>query len=273
MNTKWSDDLCEYYKVDEETALELGTRSSGRKPNLPGSATCEPVSEMTYEDIWAIRERNDTESVFQFYRDQGAWATFRQCVRHKDMVHYHMNVLSSLFGICKMREAFHICEYGCGVAPFMNTLLNFLKPESSKLRISISDVKDCEHFKFAEWRLDRKIKDKNLDVDLNPKPITHNSLPKYDDKLDLVLVFEVLEHVPSPISIIKNIHDQLNDGGIVVENFIKHDDDDHHADDSDLDSAAEEREGFYKFLNDNFHRVMGNSPEESPNETRAWRKK
>tara|TARA_R110002060_G_scaffold37600_4_gene48723 strand:+ start:167 stop:985 length:819 start_codon:yes stop_codon:yes gene_type:complete len=271
--TKWCDDLCEYYNVDEETALRLGTRSSGRKPELPGSETCEPVSEMTYEDIWAIRERNDTESVFQFYRDQGAWATFRQCVRHKDMIHYHMNVISMLLKICKLREGFHICEYGCGVAPFMSTFLNFLKSESSRARISISDVENCEHFKFAEWRLSKKIKDSELDIELNIKPITHNSLPAYDDGLDLVLIFEVLEHVPSPISTIKNIYEQLNDGGIIVENFIKHDDDDHHSDDSDLASAADERDGYYEFLNKNFQQVMGNRLEESPNETRAWRKK
>ena len=49
---EWYTDLCEYYKVSPEEADDLGTRKKGRKPNLPGSATCEPVSGLTFEEIW-----------------------------------------------------------------------------------------------------------------------------------------------------------------------------------------------------------------------------
>ena len=82
----WHYHLCEYYGVTPEKALELGTRSTGRKPDLPGSTTTQAVSGMTYEDIWESRERKSIEDVFQFYKDQGAWSTFRQCVRHKDLI-------------------------------------------------------------------------------------------------------------------------------------------------------------------------------------------
>jgi len=30
----WHDDLCEYYLVSPEDAIELGVRKTGRKPNL-----------------------------------------------------------------------------------------------------------------------------------------------------------------------------------------------------------------------------------------------
>mgnify|MGYP003663312756 CR=1 FL=1 len=43
-DSQWYDYLCEYYDVSPDEALELGTRSDGRKPNLPGSRTCEPIS-------------------------------------------------------------------------------------------------------------------------------------------------------------------------------------------------------------------------------------
>tara|TARA_Y100001963_G_scaffold160229_1_gene269255 strand:+ start:11140 stop:11961 length:822 start_codon:yes stop_codon:yes gene_type:complete len=266
-------DICEYYNVDEETAIKLGTRSTGRKPSLPGSATCESVSGMTYEDIWSIRDRDDTESIFQFYRDQGAWSTFRQCVRHKDMTEFHINFLSSIFNSVEMRENFHICEYGCGIAPFLNTLVTFLDPRSSKIRLSITDVENCEHFNFAKWRLRKKIEENNLPLELNLKPVTPASLPAYDDLLDLVLIFEVMEHVPSPLNTIKNIHSQLNNNGIVVENFIKHEHSDDDDDGPDLASAAKERDVYYSFLSDNFELIGGPTLTESQDGTRIWRKK
>ena len=205
----WYDDLCEYYSVDPETALKLGTRSSGRKPTLPGSKTCDPVSGMTFEDIWEMKDRKDNESIFQFYRDQGAWSAFRQCVRHKDMSMFHINLLSTTIKHSNPMPGFHICEYGCGVAPFLNTFVEYLRQDSSQATISISDVENCEHFKFAEWRLKKKIEKREIDVLLNVKPIKPNSLPTYDSKLDLVLIFEVLEHVPSPVETIKNLFNQL----------------------------------------------------------------
>jgi len=268
----WYDDLCEYYSVEPEVALKLGTRSSGRKPDLPGSRTCEPVSGMTFEDIWEMKDRSTIENVFQFYIDQGAWSSFRQCVRHSEIPNYHVNILSSLLSACKMRKGFHICEYGCGVAPFVNALVENLKESSEKIRISITDIDGCEHFKFAEWRLNKKISKGNLPIDLDVKPVTHDLLPTYSDKIDLALIFEVLEHVPSPVETIKNIHRQLIDGGLVVENFIKHPEEEIHDDGPDLVSAARERDQYYEFLFKNFKLIGGQSLSENQDGTRIWRK-
>jgi len=271
---KWSDDLCEYYGVDEETALRLGTRASGRKPDLPGSKTCKPVSNMTFEDIWETNERNDNQSIFQFYIDQGAWSSFRQCVRHKDMSQFHLNLLSSIMSSSNPRVGYHICEYGCGVSPFLNTFVTYITQDSSSSRISITDVDGCEHLKFAEWRLKKKIEKRNLPITLDVKPVMHNKLPKYDDKIDLALIFEVLEHVPSPVATIKNLYDQLNDNGAIVENFIKHPPRDDDEDDGpDLLSAANERDEYYKFLIEKFEFVGGESLKDNQNGTRIWRKK
>ena len=62
MNFEWLSYLCEYYGVSEGEAIKLGSRSPGRKPSLPASKTCNAVSNMTYEDIWALKERK-TEKV------------------------------------------------------------------------------------------------------------------------------------------------------------------------------------------------------------------
>ena len=65
MQFEWLNYLCEYYNVSEEEAIKLGTRANGRKPSLPGSKTCEPVSNMTMEDIWALKERKTEKDIFR----------------------------------------------------------------------------------------------------------------------------------------------------------------------------------------------------------------
>ena len=266
LNNDWCGDLCEYYDVDTETALQLGTRATGRKPSLPGSLTCDPVSNMTFEDIWASKPRKTVEEIFQFQRDMGAWSTFRQCVRHRDFTQLHTNVLSPF-----IKDGAHICEYGCGVAPFMKTLLNSMSHISPSIKISLSDVEGCEHLHFAKWRLGKQIEKNNLNVELDVCPVAPNSLPNYSSKLDVVIIFEVLEHVFSPIETVQNLYEQMNDDAIFVENFIKHEDGEHG--DGDLETAAQERPIYYKFLQENFTLIGGSQEEVSPNETRIWRKK
>lgn len=263
---EWYKYLCEYYNVTPYESLELGTRKTGRKPNLPGSATCSPVSEKTFEDIWALKDRESEQEIFDFYKDQGSWSAFRQCVRHKDMANLHIDLLSKTI---KNNSTF--CEYGCGVAPFTYTLLQVVDPEVN-LNVYISDV-ECEHFTFGEWRLKRLIEDRNLkNITLEAKPVLPNSLPTYDKKIDTLFIFEVLEHVPSPMSTIKNITNSLNVDGLLCENFIKHQHVENDLPGADLKSAAQEREEYYNFLKQNFILLTGNDSEENPNQTRVWRK-
>ncbi|MEC8306904.1 MAG: hypothetical protein VXZ72_03530 [Chlamydiota bacterium] len=269
----WHYHLCEYYGVTPEKALELGTRSTGRKPDLPGSTTTQAVSGMTYEDIWESRERKSIEDVFQFYKDQGAWSTFRQCVRHKDLIELHINLLTQTVALGS-----HVCEYGSGVAPYMNTLLQAI-PDNSKLDVSIVDV-DCEHFTFGQWRLNDIKEKRGLEnVSINAHPAQIDSLPTFHKPLDTVFLFEVVEHTPDPVAVITNLHAQMNDGACLVENFILANDvlEAPEFDGPDLRSAALLRDDYLAFIKDNFVLLTGEDPEESfrnnPSATRAWRKK
>ena len=263
----WYQDLCEYYDVTPEQALVLGTRSSGRKPDLPGSATCDPVSEMTHEDIWESRERNSLQDVFDFYKDQGAWSAFRQCVRHKDLVELHLNFTAPFIGAHD-----HVCEYGSGAAPYMNTLLQAIDPNAA-LDISIADV-DCEHFTFAQWRLNKLKSDRNMqNVNIHAHEVVVDALPKFHRNLDLVTIFEVLEHTPDPVAVIKNLHGQMNDECILVENFILAPDvlAGEEFEGPDLKSAALMRDDYLSFVSDNFDLIADQGG--NPNATRIWRKK
>lgn len=263
----WYDDLCEYYNVTPDVALELGTRKPNRKPNLPSSPTTHAVNNLTFEEIWASKPRDNEKQIFEFYKDQGAWSSFRQVVRHKDMTSTHVDFLSKTI---KKNSVF--CEYGCGVAPFTYTLLENIDV-SEKLSIYISDV-ESEHFTFGVWRLNKLIKSRNLNnVTFKSVVVEPNSLPQYPEKLDTVFIFEVLEHVPSPVSTLENLSLQMNTDGFFCENFIKHSHDPNELPGPDLDSAAEQRDDYYKNLLNNFELLMGGNPHTRPNETRIWKKK
>lgn len=275
MEFEWYTHLCEYYNVTKEEALELGTRSTGRKPNLPGSITCSPVSEKTFEDIWDEKERKDTQSIFDFYKDQGAWSAFRQCVRHKDNERLHLSVLNTLMSDQIIKNG-HICEYGCGVAPFITTMLKYIDSNLDfPINLTLVDV-DCEHFNFAKYRLNDIKEKRNLkNVNLNFQTVTPEKLPDFSDrKLTAALCFEVLEHVPSPVETAKNMFDNMIEDGIYVENFIKHGDDDPD-DGPDLATARKERNKYYNILSDEFTMLFPSYEESNrnPNCTRVWKKK
>jgi hypothetical protein len=272
---QWYTDLCEYYGVTPEKALELGSRSEGRKPDLPGSKTCQPVSGMTFEDIWALEKRDSVESVYKFYKDQGAWSSFRQCVRHKDMEKLHMSFFQTLSSANVFTDGYHICEYGAGVAPFTMSLLKYVDDKTAKkldFKITIADL-DCEHFDFAKYRLN-SIKEKRemKNLELVFKTITPAGPPEFDSTIDAVICFEVLEHVPSPVDVLMNFKNNMKYGSYYFENFIKHDHDEKQDHSPDLDSARNEREAYYKTLNDHYDLVYPDkeTSDKNPNVTRIW---
>lgn len=264
--------LCEYYNVTIQDAIELSTRKTGRKPNLPGSKTCDAVSGMNLEEIWDLEKRESEQSIFKFYKDQGAWSAFRQCMRLSQSVaayqNYLLNVLERLDTQFKIGRTVSICEYGCGSAPYSFLLLNILKPEI-KINLYISDV-DCEHLNFGEWRLNQIKESRKLDnLKIIKKIVEPNCLPTYEDKLDAVFIFEVLEHVPSPISTSKNLIDQMNKSGLFLENFVKHEDE---KGGPDLPSAKKERSDLLDYLGKNLNLFIGEPEKKSPNGTRIWMK-
>lgn len=274
---EWYTHLCDYYSVTVEEALKLGTRSSGRKPSLPGSKTCLSVFDKTFEDIWEAKERKTVQDVFDFYKDQGAWSAFRQCVRHKDLEQLHIGYLNFLVQNNSIKHGGHICEYGAGVAPFVTTLLKHLNGEESKnfnLKITIVDV-DCEHLNFARYRLNKIKQDKNLEgIDLKFITVEPERLPQFDQKLDALFCFEVLEHVPSPVNVIENIRTSMSPGGYYIENFIKHENLDDDDDGPDLVSARKERTKYYEIVNEYYNLINPSKEvsESNPSVTRIWQR-
>ena len=142
----WYSDLCEYYNVDPAEAILLSERKTGRRPDFPGSATCEPLSGMNWEELWDCKPRETLQQKMEFYNEIGAWQSFRQCNYRKDFPFaYFYN------GFTRVGD--HILEYGAGVCPFANAYLG--ATENSYYKYSFVEV-ECEHYRFGKWRLGKK---------------------------------------------------------------------------------------------------------------------
>lgn len=248
----WYDDLCEYYGVTKDQAIQLSTRSKGRKPDLPGSATCKPVSGMTFEELWDMKPRETMQQKMDFYKDIGAWQAFRQCNYNKDIEQRYSKLLKNI------PDEGTICEYGCGIAPILNCIVDKRGPDIP-LKIHLVDVPG-EHLEFALWRLSKKAP--KLKILCHDDISEDVPIPDFGTTVfDFVTVMDVLEHVPNPLQIVENITDHMGPDGILVENWIRG----HHADRENLREAEAERDFCMAYISENYVKIFNEG-------YRMWRK-
>lgn len=234
----WHADLCRWFHVTPRQVAELGTRRAGRRPDLPGSPTCQPVSGKTWEDIWASRPRDSDGAIMAFYREIGAWSAFRQVVRHR--------FRSWSFVARQMPRNGVLVEWGAGVAPVSFWLATHPWQVGGEPTFVLADV-DSEHYTFGRWRLaeaDGEAIELFVEAD---KPLP--SLPP----ADVVCVLETLEHLPSPLRVIEHLGAAVKPGGVLFEDFFLHD----RPSGADLPQATKERGQVYSYLSAAFTREAG----------------
>jgi len=241
----WYQDLCEYYNVTSEEVLVLSERKKGRTPSFPGSKTCDPVSGKTWEELWHDKPRETLAQKMEFYKDIGAWQSFRQCNYRKEFP-YHIFYNN----FCDPGSS--ILEYGAGVCPMVNCLID-QTGDNHPFKFTMVEVAS-EHFEFGKWRLQKKAPktEFNFIEATADKPI-----PEFTRNFDFVCIMDVLEHLPNPHEVIKNIYNHLNDGAVIVETWVHQGDDG--PGEADLPEAEAEREITTKFISDNFNLIGGDN--------------
>jgi len=236
----WYDDLCEYYNVEPDIAIELSTRKTGRRPTFPASDTCKEIWGMNWEEIWDSKPRETLEEKMSFYEDIGSWQSFRQCSYRKDFP--YQAIYSAFF-----RPGDHILEYGAGVCPLAASIINQVG-DDHQFEFTFVEV-PCEHYRFGQWRLKKKT---SFRTKLNFLLVGHEQpVPNFNDaSFDFVSLMDVLEHLPNPLDVVKNIDNHFNQGGIMLETWVLQDHEGPGR--SDLEEAEEQRPEVMKFLNENY---------------------
>jgi len=252
---KWYDDLCEYYDVTPEEAIELSTRKRGRKPNLPASPTCQAVSGKTFEELWDEKPRETLQQKMDFYKDIGAWQAFRQC-NYRQAENYNRFFGDYITGNSS------IVEYGCGVAPFTNFIIEHRNDygDITNMKFSMVDVAG-EHLEFAKWRLSKKAP--NIDFDFH-EITSEYAVPVFDRKFDVICIMDVLEHLPNPYDVISNLINHSNQGAMLVETWI--DKSGGKASGPDLEESELQKKETMALMKKEFDMIKGGT-------IRAWKKK
>lgn len=253
----WADDLRDYYDVTVAQTIELGTRRRGRRPSLPGSVSAAPVSGFAFEEIWDSRPRDTVRAIFDFYRDVGSWMSFRQSVYHR-----YLDASRFLKGL---PEGGAFCEYGGGIAPVINWIVENCHKESYML--TLVDV-PSEHLAFGEWRIRRKMQRLRSRHTFDVLEVQPERLP-LSRTYDVIAILEVFEHLPNPIQVATHLIDHLKVGGRLWENFIEHPD----ANAADLDVAQRERTEVLDLFLSTCTLVEGPDPRVKGSGTRCWVKR
>lgn len=138
----------------------------------------------------------------------------------------------------------HILEYGCSIAPITQGFLKYFSYKN--LRFTIADIPQVS-FLYARWKLMANTKVDSIEID----PSKEDNLPE-NAKYNAIFCMTVFEHLPNPKEVIKSFFNHLQEGGLLVFDYIK-------GEATGLDSrqSMQDRENVLRFIESNFKVLKG----------------
>ena len=150
------------------------------------------------EWLQTIDNPRDPTALTQFY-NQSDTELFELIEWHaNDAIHYRTLVLRDL---ASSRPGRSYLDYGSGIG---NDALVFA---SAGLDVTLADISDCL-LSFAAWRCRRR------GFAVRTIDLKRESLPA--DSFDVVLCFDVLEHIPKPVKVVREIRSALRPHGLLL---------------------------------------------------------
>jgi SAM-dependent methyltransferase len=145
-----------------------------------------------------VADPMDRAALTRFY-NQSETELFELIEWHAaDPIHYRTLVLRDL--ACA-RPGRSYLDYGAGIGN------DALVLAEAGFDVTIADISDCL-LAFAAWRLrQRGFTARTIDL-------KHEELPQ--DVYDLVACFDVLEHIPRPLDVVRRIRSAMRPGGLVA---------------------------------------------------------
>lgn len=142
----------------------------------------------------------------------------------------------------------NVLEYGCGMAPIAAALVRFRR--HLDIRITCADI-PAIWLHFIQWKF------RGLGF-VRVIPVGQNYKFPPEEKYDIIFCREVLEHLSSPLDTLKQLHGQLNRGGLLIFDFATTE-----GKGLDRESAMMERPAALEFIQKNFRVIDGKVPSES----------
>ncbi len=228
--TLWYEDVCKYFGISIEEAINRAT-----SPNRQTQAIWEDkenieISEANVYHTWQITED-------MIIRD--CW------YREKDIRAGYDKIPKKL----NYEKGERILDYGCGVSSFTKWALRH-----GKFDITLAEI-DGPMLKFCKWRYGKRVSYCKIGLGREGLPLKEG--------YDIILCLDMLEHVWSPLNVVKHLCSHLNAQGRLIETFI----DDSTG--SNLVKANKERSLALNYLKDNCKLLSGTLESEGP---RIWLK-
>lgn len=192
------------------------------------------VYRIKFQNINIEDEKNDSDFLDAWQKNDSAYLLFGNVRK------YSYRPIHSFYLEKYIRNNDKILEYGCGIAPFSYSLVNFSLKKN--LDITFADILQINYV-YAKFLLSGICKPKLL------SNRAHNLEKNY---YDVIILQAVLEHIPDPLNTIQSLYDSLKKNGIIIFDYIISSKEGH-----DTIAASIYREDVLNFIDKNFSILQG----------------
>jgi len=218
--SNWTEELSRYFSTSPEKIVQAYQQKR-------------PVA----AKLWLKKQRQQINQIFSFYSETDYWV-YRQTYFNRNKIFLDIALALGL------NSGVRFCEYGGGVGPVTHWLID----KFPRWQYQIIDL-DCPALKFCRWRFRGK-------SNVSFKIVTSLN-PPLNGNFDVITCKQVLEHVPNPLAIVRQLVKHLNPGGWLFLDYVNH------PGRENLSRSARERRQVLGFLRTRLRPIFSIDPNKS----------
>ena len=119
-------------------------------------------------------------------------------------VNFVKNFLKKLI-LQRSERKINVLEIGCNNGTFLSLLNEFISSIDAQSKIDLYGID-----------IDKNVIENCIDKSLNLQVLPAEKIKELNIKFDIILHFELIEHIHDPVYFINTIHENLSDGGLTI---------------------------------------------------------